>query len=183
MRRAVRLIATILCPFVAIGCSTEPARSPGGQTAIHTTAAPTIAEVEPSHEVSSRTNCPVPRAARDVDRLPLQQLAKHLTRAGMTSVAEAEPPHGSPIRILYGQFHGREVVASAGRPGSGLDAGRVGVRRFRINGVTVREVVDCSGGSHSLTFTNQRVRWLLGYLEQPTTTGRLRELIAAMLAA
>lgn len=112
---------------------------------------------------------------------PLRFLIRTLRGAGLQSVGQAEPPHGSRFRILSGRFAGAEVFVSAGRVGSGLVGERTEVRRSKHNGVMVKVVRDADG--RYVTLRCSEVVWLLFDSADSRPVSALTDLAEAIIEA
>lgn len=106
--------------------------------------------VEQPHTMSEsprvRTSEPESTAPpEDPTSPPLRVLIATLREAGVRSVGQAEPPHGSRFRVLSGQFDGRLVIATVGRRGSGLFHGLRHVTSSERSGLVVLTLRDSTG--------------------------------------
>jgi hypothetical protein len=113
----------------------------------------------------------------------LRDLVETLRRAGVRSVGEAEPSHGSDFQILSGVFERTLVFATAARVGAGLFDGLPEVRRSQQNGTVVRLMRTETGIRAG--FHRDGVAWLIGILNDEVSqpVPLLMSLARAVIAA
>lgn len=174
--RAERSFAVVVAfGFLLVSCASNPGVTSDPDSATAEVAPVSEQPVPEGPRASDDASTPAEESVRTPEPLQLKVLAGLLRKAGVQSVALAEPPHGSPFRILYGQLAGATIFATAGRDHSALIGERTEVSRTERDGLRVRVLADEDG--RYVSFRDQGVAWLLSDKEDKTPPDRMCVLI------
>ena len=158
---------TVVTALLLVGCGSGEAETAGDGDPSRGTASGSVERTDrdvPPGSPTVRTSKPGRAQSTDHGhRPPLHELVATLRHAGVTSVGEAEPSHGSDFQILSGMFDHTLVFATGSRVGAGLFDGMREVNRTEHDGTIVRLMRSETG--MRVGFHRDGVAWLIGILD------------------